>query len=382
MDSCNRNCVIKVRTIVGHLEEIMDRIIDMPNWRRAVLAVASAVGLLGISNAATAEDWYVEVGFGQSEVVDFGCGSPLFATCSADDTDSSYSIHGGYRFHENMAVEFGYTYLGSAKADGTLPPAVPFNADFESWAYDVTAVGTWPVSERISVFGRIGFANWKREADIFIGGGVGFTSMSDSGTDPVYGFGAEFAAHEQVAVRLQWQRFSDVGGDDTGESDIDVISVNAVIPLRKTTPSKQESKRSDRARQAEESVTEQSQTLTLQKTTTGPTDANAQFKLGHAYSIGQGVSKDYAKALKWYRAAASQGHARAQFNLGAAYANGSGVKADKETAMDWFFEAGQSFISEGKRDLALRTVATMKRVVPGHPLSTQLQAAIRTQFGQ
>ncbi|MEE9598570.1 MAG: hypothetical protein V3V96_17485, partial [Acidiferrobacterales bacterium] len=63
-------------------------------------------------------------------------------------------------------MEFGFTYLGSAEADGTLPPAVPFNAHFESWAYDVAAVGTWPVSEQISVFGRIGFANWKREADI------------------------------------------------------------------------------------------------------------------------------------------------------------------------------------------------------------------------
>ena len=382
MDSCNRNCAIKVRAIVGHLEEIMYRIICTPNWRRAVLAVASAVGLLGISHTATAEDWYVEAGFGQSEVSDFGCGSPLFPTCSADDTDSSYSIHGGYRFHENIAVEFGYTYLGFAEADGTvnLPPVVPFNAEFESWAYDVTAVGTWPVSERISVFGRIGLASWKRETDIFIGGGGGFTSMSDSGTDPVYGFGAEFAAHERVAVRLQWQRFLDVGGDDTGESDIDVISVNAVIPLRKTRQAKQESTYSGRPAAA--SVTEPSQPLTLQKDTTGPTNADAQFKLGHAYSIGQGVSKDYAEALKWYRAAASQGHARAQFNLGAAYVNGTGVKADKETAMDWFFKAGQSFVSEGKRDLALRVVNTMQRVVPGHPLSTQLQAAILTQFGQ
>ncbi len=71
-----------------------------------------------------------------------------------------------------------------------------------------------------------------------------------------------------------------------------------------------------------------------------------------------------------------------QFDLGAACANGTGIKADKETAMDWFFKAGQSFISEGKRDLALHVVDTMKRVVPGHPLSTQLQAAILTQFGQ
>jgi TPR repeat protein len=37
---------------------------------------------------------------------------------------------------------------------------------------------------------------------------------------------------------------------------------------------------------------------------------------GVCYADGLGVSKDEAKAVEWYSAAAAQGHAQAQFNLG------------------------------------------------------------------
>ena len=45
-------------------------------------------------------------------------------------------------------------------------------------------------------------------------------------------------------------------------------------------------------------------------------DAEAQNNLGLRYYNGEGVTKDYAEAVKWYRKAAEQGHAEAQFNLG------------------------------------------------------------------
>jgi uncharacterized protein len=40
------------------------------------------------------------------------------------------------------------------------------------------------------------------------------------------------------------------------------------------------------------------------------------------YATGEGVPKDDAEAVKWFRKAAEQGHAKAQFNLGAMYDNG------------------------------------------------------------
>ena len=57
-------------------------------------------------------------------------------------------------------------------------------------------------------------------------------------------------------------------------------------------------------------------------------DADAQFNLGAAYREGDGVPKDAAEAVRWYRLAAEQGHAGAQGSLGVAYQNGEGVPRD------------------------------------------------------
>ena len=45
-------------------------------------------------------------------------------------------------------------------------------------------------------------------------------------------------------------------------------------------------------------------------------DTRAQHNLGLMYRKGDGVPKDDAQAMKWYRKAAEQGHTRAQFDLG------------------------------------------------------------------
>ena len=64
-------------------------------------------------------------------------------------------------------------------------------------------------------------------------------------------------------------------------------------------------------------------------------DAEAQFNLGYAYGIGEGVDKDQREAVRWYRKAAEQGDAWAQYNLGVAYWNGEGVDKDQREAVRW-----------------------------------------------
>lgn len=51
----------------------------------------------------------------------------------------------------------------------------------------------------------------------------------------------------------------------------------------------------------------------------GPADAgdsDAQFNLGQAYKLGNGVTKDFAQAERWYKKAADQGHLQANDNYG------------------------------------------------------------------
>ena len=61
----------------------------------------------------------------------------------------------------------------------------------------------------------------------------------------------------------------------------------------------------------------------------------AQTFLGFMYAYGEGVPKDDAQAVKWYRLAADQGDAMAQAALGLMYANGEGVPRDYVLAYMW-----------------------------------------------
>jgi TPR repeat protein len=69
--------------------------------------------------------------------------------------------------------------------------------------------------------------------------------------------------------------------------------------------------------------------------------AEAQFYLGVFYAAGKKVLKDSAQAFKWYRKAAEQGHVMAQEELGFSYAGGEGVPKDDIQAVVWFRKAAE-----------------------------------------
>lgn len=64
-------------------------------------------------------------------------------------------------------------------------------------------------------------------------------------------------------------------------------------------------------------------------------DINAAFNLGTVYQFGDGVQKNPAEALKWYRFAAEQGDREAQSRLGAMYLNGEGTARDEKEGWRW-----------------------------------------------
>ena len=53
-------------------------------------------------------------------------------------------------------------------------------------------------------------------------------SDKDTNTDLTFGAGVKFDMTRNVALRAEWQRYKDMGGDDTGESDMDVLSVGVL----------------------------------------------------------------------------------------------------------------------------------------------------------
>ena len=57
-------------------------------------------------------------------------------------------------------------------------------------------------------------------------------------------------------------------------------------------------------------------------------DADAQFRLGVMYRVGEGVPKNPAGAIEWFKKAAAQGNSDAQFNLGMMHYSAEGTSTD------------------------------------------------------
>ena len=80
--------------------------------------------------------------------------------------------------------------------------------------------------------------------------------------------------------------------------------------------------------------------------------APAQFHLGDMYRRGQGVDRDYAKAVEWYQKAADQKYAPAQYNLGIMYGYGHGVGQDYTEAARLYKLAADQGYAEAQVRLA------------------------------
>jgi OOP family OmpA-OmpF porin len=126
----------------------------------------------------------------------------------ANDEDTSIRILGGYQVNKNIAAEFGYTDLGSV-AGGSA----------KGKAWDLVGVGSIPLADKFSVYGKLGFA-WSEVK--------GF-GQNESGLELTYGVGASYDFSPTVAFRGEWQRYPDAGD---GATDIDVLSIGVIFRFK------------------------------------------------------------------------------------------------------------------------------------------------------
>src|SRR5438874_2938822 len=82
-------------------------------------------------------------------------------------------------------------------------------------------------------------------------------------------------------------------------------------------------------------------------------DAESEVELGLRYDKGEGVAKDQAEAVKWYRKAAEQNLAAAQYNLGLRYAHGEGVAKDQVEAVKWYRKAAEQNYAAAQENLGV-----------------------------
>jgi OOP family OmpA-OmpF porin len=189
---------------------------------RRVLGVLVMAAASCASATALAQDGraYLGVALGQSQA-DVDCSG----TTACDDSDTAWKVFGGYAFNRHFALEVGYADLGevtaSVPAFGGLPAA---DVAIEATAFELVGVGLLPLAERFSVYGKLGL--YMADTDVRVSfAGLGSVSRSDDNTDLTFGAGLRYDVTANLAVRAEWQRYSDVSADAFGESDLDLISI-------------------------------------------------------------------------------------------------------------------------------------------------------------
>ncbi len=145
-----------------------------------------SIVLLLTSNGVLAESYF---GLSRgSSVLDF----------NGYDHASSYKIYAGAR-NENLGLEWAYINLGDFKVSGQ-----PF-LKVEGSVIDFAAIGFFSLTEKMDLFGKIGFTYWHVTGVI-----LGVDIESESGTTVSAGFGLQISLVENFSLRAEYQKFNDV----------------------------------------------------------------------------------------------------------------------------------------------------------------------------
>lgn len=203
--------------------------------------IAAAIFGVSLGGNAFANDFgpYVEAAVGSTKFkVDASAGWVV------KDTDTSFSIVGGYMLNPNIGVEGGYLSLGKASvsANGAFNGSVngkslivtsaAVNADAAATGYVLGLRGVLPVNDQFSVSGRVGLYNWSVATKLSVSaagtyGGTAFsgaTSFSDTytGSDAYFGIGANYKIDKNKSIGAAYTTYR-LGGDiKTDATNLDV----------------------------------------------------------------------------------------------------------------------------------------------------------------
>lgn len=205
--------------------------------------VTSTFGLVALATIATpfamADDagWYVGGNVGQSKatiddprITSGLLGGGLTTTSIADrNRDIGYKLYGGYQFNPNFSMEGGYFDLGKFGFTANTSPAGTLDGNIKVKGLNLDLVGTLPITEKFSAFGR-GGVTYYQSKDSFSGTGVVGVSNpnpSKSGASYKFGVGLQYAFTPALAMRTEVERYriNDAVGN---KGDIDLVSVGLV----------------------------------------------------------------------------------------------------------------------------------------------------------
>ena len=140
-------------------------------------------------------------------------GQTSFKVIGQSASDTSYALGGGYSFNKNFALEARYDDFGAFSEDGY---------SFSSNAYGISLRASLPVSDAVSLYGKVGLSFW--EINDFKPYQSYSSTASESDNELHYGLGGEFAVSQTLKLGAEYNMLNLSGFDDL---DINTLAIFA-----------------------------------------------------------------------------------------------------------------------------------------------------------
>lgn len=152
-----------------------------------------------------------------------------------DDEANAWSALVGYRFSRYIAAELAYHDLGTLRDYTPSRTFLSFTSlevrsKLESAGATLALLGQLPITDQWNVYLRAGGLF----ADQEVSRQIGTTKFNDSYDSEafLYGIGTQVDFGSHWTVRLDFQRYDDVGkGNGVGEADVDALTLGVLFRL-------------------------------------------------------------------------------------------------------------------------------------------------------
>lgn len=204
---------------------------------------AAAMCLMSSAQAQTPSPLYLSLDAGRSDFriddADFKPLATLSQPWTPENTDKkaqAYAVHAGYRLFPNLALELGYTDLGTANFEGMhgercvsvggfpcLSVIENLTGTLSASSWDIAAKGTVPLAEKWSAYGKVGVSRLRIKTQT----NSLFTNPANhTSTSPKLALGLAYQITPVTSVHLEWNRHFKGSGDAAdGNIAVDATSL-------------------------------------------------------------------------------------------------------------------------------------------------------------
>ncbi|UAW98062.1 porin family protein [Halopseudomonas nanhaiensis] len=195
-------------------------------FKKAFIAAVLAGAAVSTANAAEVNGYLfgnvgqaeVDLGAFESDLQDLGLST------SSDEKDTAFKVGAGVQLNQYVGVEFQYVDLGDFTVDASAAGGSA-KASFSTSGLGANLVGTIPMGA-LKLYGKVGYNKLETEAKVSTAGSTIFRDEEKENITS-YALGASFALTPQFELGLEFERYQDLGSDDTtgGEEDADLVSL-------------------------------------------------------------------------------------------------------------------------------------------------------------